>query len=87
MTGIIIELFLKNKIRKEKIILKKIIFSHKINLKLTSITIKTCNQQPQLSTNGSDITISFLNIIHAAKTIKQNYLKVLKILLDRSKVI
>jgi hypothetical protein len=31
--------------------------------------------------------VGFLNVIHAAKTIKQNYSRVSRILLDRSKVI
>jgi hypothetical protein len=62
-------------------------FSHEINLKLKSITIKICNQQPQLSNDTSDTTVGFLNIIHATKTMKQSYLEVSKIPLDKFKVV
>jgi hypothetical protein len=79
--------FLKQ-IRREKLIFGKInFFSHEINLKLKSITIKICNQQPQLSNDSSDTTVGFLNIIHAAKTMKQSYLEVPRIPLDKFKVV
>jgi hypothetical protein len=64
-TGTIIKLFLKTKSKG-----KNQFCSHKINLKLISTTIKTCNQQLLLSNDGSDTTIGFLNIIHATKIIK-----------------